>query len=81
MLRHIGDRGPVMSCSSCSSPSNSPTAQFLKSHTAQALWDAAQKHQDQIKAENPARTDPPSSAQAIQAATAPGVGLVVDIRA
>jgi hypothetical protein len=65
-----------MSCSSCSSAS--PAAQFLKSHAPQ---EASLQHKDPPKPDDPSKIDLSNAPQAIQAAKAPGTGLVLDVSA
>lgn len=67
-----------MSCSSCSSASSA--AQLLKTQTPEELWKASLQHKDPPKADDPSKIDL-SNAPQVQAAVAPGTGLVVDIRA
>jgi len=70
-----------MCCSSTAA--KSPMAQFIKSQSPEELWKASLKPEDPLKPDDPAKTDPsgPSASQTIQAAKAPGIGLVVDVSA
>ena len=58
-------------------------AQFLKSQTPDELWKASLKPKDPFKPEDPAKGDASGAAasSAVQAAKAPGTGLVLDVSA
>ena len=68
-------------------------AQFIKSQSPEELWKASLKLKDPLKPDDPAKTAPtntdptktdpsdPTAAATIQAAKAPGTGLVLDVSA
>jgi hypothetical protein len=57
-------------------------AEFLKSQSPQELWKASLKPKDPLKPDDPAKpTDAAGGAQPLQAAKAPGTGLVLDVTA
>lgn len=69
-----------MCCSSTAA--KSPMAEFLKAQTPQELWKASLKPKDPLKADDPAKPgDATASAKPVSAATAPGIGLTLDVTA
>jgi hypothetical protein len=76
----LGER--VMCCSSAAS---SPMAEYLKSQTPQELWKASIEPPDPLKPKSPfdsqALLDPSADTQPLQAAKAPGTGLLLDTTA
>ena len=72
-----------MCCSSAAA--NSPIAQYLKSQTPQELWKASLQPQDPLKPKDPfdpkALFDTAADSNSIQAAKAPGTGLLIDTTA
>ena len=69
-----------MCCSSTAA--KSPMAEFLKSQTPQELWKASLKPKDPLKPDDPAKPgDTTANASPIQAATAPGIGVTLDVTA
>jgi len=69
-----------MCCSSTAA--KSPMAEFLKSQTPQELWKASLKPKDPLKPDDPAKPgDATANANPIKAATAPGIGVTLDVTA
>ena len=66
-----------MCCSSTAA--KSPMTEFLKSQTPDQLWKASLKPKDPLKPADP--FDPVNETQSLQAANAPGIGLVLDTSA
>jgi hypothetical protein len=58
-------------------------AEFLKAQTPQELWKASLKPKDPLKPDDPAKPgDATASATSpVRAATAPGIGLALDVTA
>ena len=60
-------------------------AQFLKSQSPDELWKASLKPKDPLKPDDPAKPaspfDPANATQPLQAAKAPGTGLLIDTTA
>jgi hypothetical protein len=69
----------------CSSAASSPMAEYLKSQTPQELWKASIEPPDPLKPKSPfdsqALLDPSADTQPLQAAKAPGTGLLLDTTA
>jgi hypothetical protein len=69
-----------MCCSSTAA--KSPIAEFLKSQSPQELWKASLKPKDPLRPDDPAKQDNAAGGtQPLQAAKAPGTGLVLDVTA
>lgn len=66
-------------CGCSGAGAKSPMAEFIKSQSPQEQWKASLKPDDPLKPKDPAKlTDDPSDSPAVQAAKAPGTGLLVD---
>ena len=65
-----------MCCSSTAA--KSPMAEYLKSHSPQALWKASLRPDNPFKPQDPAKADPVNT---LKAANPPGVGGLIDTSA